>query len=377
MPPRDSQLMTVRVEIPPGLESLLVAELDQLGIKTTADKGGVEGRLTAAQLLHLQRWSRLSSRATVRLATVAAPDLAGLASRVRKLPWRKYTQPRQPLDIVVTSQDSRLKYKDRVASKVELAIGDALKGPRKPGGKPPREPLRVGVRVIRDKATIRVDASGELLHKRGWRLDPGRAPLRENLAVAVLHAAGWAPGEPLIDPMTGSGTFAIEAALWTLNKAPAHHRSFACERWPSWPKPKEKGPAQARDAGSLILAADRDERSVQRARKNARRASVDRRIQVRHRALTDLECDATHGLVVMNPPWGERLGDTAGTAQLHHRWSAYLRAHWAGFRVAVVVPDAGWARAAWGSNYRVVAEFRSGGTPVCVMCRDPEPTTAP
>jgi len=363
---------TVRLEITPGLEDVLAAEIEELGVKVaTRDTGGVEARMDAKTLLHVQRWSRVASRATIRLARVQAPSLEGLAERVRKLPWGLYAVPRQPVQVDVSSTRSKLRHRKTVAAKVEHAIADALRGPRRPSGRPPREPLRVGVRIENDVATIRVDASGELLHKRGWRKDPGRAPLRENLAVAVLRAADWRPGEALADPMTGSGTFAVEAALWSLGRAPGSHRPFACEHWASWPSPKPPPGPRSSDPGTLILAADRDQRSLDRARKNASRARVDARIQLEHTALCDLRPPAPTGLVVMNPPWGDRLGDPGHARSLHTRWREHLHDAWPAWRVAVLVPDEPWAASVWRAQARVAARFRSGGTAVCVWVHEP------
>lgn len=372
---REAGPWTVRLEIVPGLEEVLRDEVASLGVSgITVDKGGIEARMDAATLLRVQRWSRVASRATVRVARVSAPSLAGLADRVRGLPWHLYVRPRQPVQVEVSSSRSRLRNRKAVASKVGLAIQDALKKPRRlpRAGRPPRTPVTVGVRIVNDHATVRVDASGELLHKRGWRVDPGRAPLRENLAVAVLRVAGWSPGEVLVDPMAGSGTFGIEAALWTLGRAPGARRDFACQAWASWSDPRVKDPAPPRDAGAAIVCADRDGRSVQRVRKNAARARVEQRITVREAPLEDLQPPAPSGLVVINPPWGDRLGTPDHAEQLHRRWRTVLAERWSGYRVAVVVPDAPWAHAAWSGSYRTAARFRSGGTPVCAWLRDPE-----
>lgn len=366
------QPWTVRLEIPPGLEELLADELREMGVsEVTLDVGGVEARMDAATLLRVQRWSRLASRATVRLAKVGAPSLQGLAERIRKLPWEAYIVPRQPIKVDVSTQRSRLRNRKAVAAKVEHAIHDALRKPRRPGGRPPHVPVTVGVRIVEDHATVRVDASGDLLHKRGWRKDPGRAPLRENLAVAVLRAAEWRPGEVLVDPMSGSGTFGIEASLWSRGRAPGGKRNFACEHWATWPAPKLRDPPVAADPGSLILCADRDVRSVGRVRKNANRAGVLNRIEVVESALEDLTPPGESGLVVLNPPWGDRLGDSDHARTLHLRWKGILADRWPGFRVAVVVPDAPWARSAWSGSYRSVARFRSGGTAVSVWLRTP------
>lgn len=367
----DSGAWSVRLEIAPGLEEFLRDELAELGIDGRIDKGGVDTRLTAAQLMLVQRESRIAARATVRLGKVGAENLDVLADRVRKLPWKAYVHPRQPLQVHVTTSQSRLRRRDRVSNKVGLAIGDALRGPRRPGGKPPREAARILVRIERDKATIRVDASGELLHRRGWRQAVGRAPLRENLACALLRAAEWRPGEPLVDPMCGSGTFPIEAALWTLGRAPGSHRRFACESWPNWKAPKPRKSRPAPDAGALILAADRDQRAVKRTLDNARRARVEARIQATGSALRALPPQPGPGLIVANPPWGSRLGNTDELARLYKGWSNHLRKEWPDWRVLVVVPDAGWARQAWGSSARTAARFESGGTKVVALLRAP------
>jgi putative N6-adenine-specific DNA methylase len=361
----------VRLEIAPGLEPFLQQELAELGIEARVDKGGVETRLDAAGLMHVQRESRIASRATIRLGNVGAESLEVLADRVRKLPWSLYVHPRQPLDIHVTSSRSRLRRRDRVSAKVELAIGDALKGPRRPGGRPPREPVRVLVRIENDKATLRVDASGELLHKRGWRQAVGRAPIRENLAAALLRAARWQPGEPLVDAMCGSGTFPIEAALWTLGRPPGSHRRFACENWPCWSAPPIRNRPPGRDAGALIMAADRDPRATERTLDNARRARVEARITVATAALRALPPQPGPGLVVANPPWGSRLGQADELAKLYSAWSNHLRAEWPEWRVLVVVPDTSWGRRAWGSEAETAAHFESGGTKVIALLRTP------
>jgi len=357
------------VLIAPGLEPALRSELEALGVPGQEDTGAVVVKADAATLLHIQRHSRLAARVTVKLGAVQAPSLGVLHERARKLPWATYIHRGQPLEVRATTQESRLRHRDRVARKVELAITDALRGPRRPVGRPPRTPARIGVRVVRDRATLRIDASGQLLHRRGWRRDGGRAPLRENLAAAVLHAVGWRPGEPLVDPMCGSGTFAVEAALWTLGRPPGAHLELACTTWPCWPHPEVRDPAPLPDPGAVILAADHDARSVERTRSNARRARVDARIQVVRAPIETLAPPGPRGLVVLNPPWGERLGGEALAGQ-HAAWARRLREAWPGWRVATLVPDAGWARRAWPGEDRV--RFQSGGDRVVVRLHEPE-----
>lgn len=366
-----------RLEVPPGLEPVLLHELRTLGLQGTADTGGVELVLDAADLLRVQRWSRIAARATVRLGTVGAESLEMLADRARKQPWALYVHPRQPLQVRATVTRSRLRYRERVESKVALAITDALRGPRLPGGRAPHEAVRIGVRVESDKAAFRVDASGELLHRRGWRRDPGRAPLRENLAAAVLQLAGWHPGRALLDPMAGSGTFAIEAACWTLGLAPGAQRRFACEDWPCWPKLSEPPPPKIADAGAPIYASDRDEGALGGARTNAYRARVRDRITWQTRPIEHVDLDIGDGVIVLNPPWGTRLGDVRKVARLHAQWSAMARERWPRATIAAIVPDRSWGRRAWGDEGEPAARFSSGGTRVAVWVHDPTGSTAP
>jgi putative N6-adenine-specific DNA methylase len=358
-----------RIEIAPGLEEALMAELVELGLTGQPDTGGVELTVDAPALLRLQRCSRLASRVTVRLGTVGAESLEMLADRARKQPWAQYVHPRQPVEVRATVTRSRVRYRERVEAKVEHAIADALRGPRLPGGRPPREPARIGVRVEDDKATFRVDASGELLHKRGWRQDPGKAPLRENLAAAVLRLAGWRPGVPLLDPMSGSGTFAIEAALWTRGAQPGARRGFACQVWPCWPSPPEPSAPATRDPGAPIIASDRDPRATEAARANARRAGVLDRIAWLTDPIESIDVAFTRGIVVLNPPWGERLGDVGTVARLHARWAVLARERWPAATIATVVPDVGWARRSWGEGARAAARFASGGTRLTLWVR--------
>lgn len=358
-----------RVEVAPGLEEILLDELSELGLEGQPDTGGIELRLDPGELLRIQRWSRIASRVTVRLGTVGAESLDMLADRARKQPWKNYIHPRQPVDVRATLHRSRLRHRERVEAKVKHAIADALRGPRLPGGRPPTEPARVGVRLDRDRASLRIDASGELLHRRGWRKDTGRAPLRENYAAAVLRAAGWRPGMSLLDPMCGSGTFAIEAALWSRGIAPGGARSFACERWPCWPlKPSNASPASA-DPGAPIYASDRDERAIHAARSNADRAGVGARITLTRVPLEELEIPTSPDMIVLNPPWGDRLGDQRALAQIHGRWANLLRQRWPRATLVCVVPDAGWARRTWGEGATAALRFPTGGTRVVAWVR--------
>jgi putative N6-adenine-specific DNA methylase len=324
--------------VPPGLEELAVDELLELGIRGTPVEGGVEfeGELPAVHLVHLH--ARLPSRVLVRMGFARAAQLGSLGDGVRALGWKKFIHPRQPIEVHVSSENSRIKRREMVTSKVLYAIGDALKGAR-PTGRPPKTPAGVWIRIVNDRAEISIDATGEHMHRRGWATHRMEAPLRENLAAAVLRASGWLPGQPLVDPMCGSGTILLEAATIVAGRAPGGQRSFAFETWPSndasaWAKHK----ADVRPLGvsALFYGSDRDAKAIEATRSNAKRAKVDLKLAVHD--IGELRPPTTEpGWVVCNPPYGERLsrGAVRGTLE---RFGKTLRDHFSGWGVAVVLP---------------------------------------
>lgn len=360
-------MQTLFVQITPGLEAALADELAELGLRPRVEVGGVEvkGGVDALYAIHLH--GRIGARVLVRVGRFGATNLEQLARNVRQVPWARWVHPRQPLDVRVAAHGSRLRHRSTVARKVEFAIQDALRGPRLSSGRPPREAATVFVRIEADRVELSVDASGELLHRRGWRLATAKAPMRENLAAAVLRLAGWQPGEPLVDPMCGSGTFPIEAATIVLGLPPGARRSFAFERWPThdpraWEAFRRKRPGVL-DPSTPIVGADRDAGAIEAAQGNAQRARVDRRIRLERCAFRDLQSPAPAGLVVANPPYGKRIGEVGASLEELGR---VLSAKWAGWRFALVVPEQGPTRRL-GLPTEVVARFSNGGVPVALV----------
>jgi putative N6-adenine-specific DNA methylase len=362
----ESRALTIRVGVAVGLEDALVEELTGLGLEGVAEEGAVVCRATPAQLRAVHLWSRLAARVSVVLGQFPAQTLEQLGAGVRRLDWAPFVHPHQPLDVHAAARASRLRMKEPVAKKVSHAIADALRGPRVAAGRPPRTPAGVLVRLVQDRAELSIDASGEPLHRRGWRLETAKAPIRENLAAAILHLAGWHPGEPLVDPMCGSGTFAIEAASVSLGIAPGAGRRFAFTDWPShdaraWSR-EQPGGATPLDAAAPIWASDRDAGAVRATEANAARARVTARIRVQQLAFAHLQPPAPTGLVVCNPPYGERIARGAGAEGVRDLGVA-LRARWSGWRFAVLLADAR-LRGALGLENTELAGFSNGGIAV-------------
>jgi putative N6-adenine-specific DNA methylase len=355
--------------IHPGLEPALVDELTDLGARATARPGGASFQADLELLYDVHLYSRLAGRVTVELGTGGAINLEALYNVVRSRNFKPYVWPGQPIEVKATTRRSHLKNRAAVEKKAELAIKDGLRGPRLPGPRPPREPARILVSVDDDSARVSVDASGELLHKRGWRKITAKAPIRENLAAAMLRIAEWVPGTPLVDPMCGSGTFPIEAATIAMGRAPGLDRDPDLLRWPSadhrlWERLHHAArDLDVLDKKAVIWASDRDPGAIKATTENARRAGVGDRIRVQQIAFEALEPPASSGLVVMNPPYGARIETGAGR---FGGFARVLRERWAGWTVALVAPP-GAKRSLHGIDWEEKATFSNGGIPVVVL----------
>ncbi len=239
---------------------------------------------------------------------------------------------------------------------------------------------RILVRFDHDVCTISADASGELLHRRGWRLDSGKAPLRETLAAALITASGWTADVPFIDPMCGAGTIAIEAALRARNIAPGLSRTFSCEFWPHV-KPEialaereraASGVLQA--APAAIIAADRDAGAMEATRTNAQRAGVLQDLTLVQKPLSDTRAASlgARGWIVTNPPYGVRTGDPHTLPALWGRLGAAVREAGPGWTLAAVAPDPALAKEIRLPLDRVVVTTTGGRQVAFVRSRLPK-----
>ncbi len=360
--------------VAPGLESALVDELQAFGVSPTVVPGGATFRADRRTLYALHLHARVAGRFWLRVGSFPAATLEVLGERVRALPWERWVYPRQVVDVRVTAHRSRLRHREAVAKKVAFAIADAARVPRRTDDrKPVRTPIAVLIRLEDDRCTVSVDASGELLHRRGWRTEAGEAPLRENLAAAVLWLAGWRPGEPLLDPMCGSGTFPIEAAQIAAGSPAGKGRPFAFQGWPEhdpalWASVNAE-PNDPPVAGPIV-GSDRDARVLVAARANAKRAGVASLVQFLEADASSAPVPPGRGLVIVNPPYGARLPDAKPA------WRALgelLRGPCAGWRWAVLCPHPSLLAAAR-LTAAPVATFPNGGLRVTLHVRGAEPS---
>ncbi|MBX9928276.1 MAG: hypothetical protein K2X99_05110, partial [Gemmatimonadaceae bacterium] len=266
----------------PGLEAITLAELRALGIAATVeDAGTIGGAMTLAQVAMANIALRTASRVVVRVATFAAPGFRELEKGAKTLDWSRFAPRGGAVAFRVTCRKSRLYHSDAVAQRLGNALLARVPDARvvKWSDEEDDQVQRFVVRLMRDECTVSADSSGTLLHRRGYRLESGKAPLRETLAAAMLLASGWDAASPLIDPMCGSGTLAIEGAMLARGIAPGSGRAFAGERWPSgdaavWREARATARAAERAINFPILASARDAGAMAAASANAERAGV-------------------------------------------------------------------------------------------------------
>jgi 23S rRNA G2445 N2-methylase RlmL len=300
-----------------GTEPALRDELRELRLRgVRADRGGVHFEGDRGDAARACLWSRVAGRILLEVTSFEARNAEALYEGVHAVDWSEWMTARTTLAVRATCRSSELTHSQFIAQKTKDAIVDTLR--ERLGARPSvdRDDPDVGVAVhlARDVATAYLDVGGASLHQRGWRARTGDAPLRENLAAAVVRLSGWDRKRPLLDPMCGAGTLAIEAASWARRIAPGLARErFGFERWASHDEGAKtmlrELREQARDArlrdGPTVRASDLDEDALVWTRENARDAGVDLVVE-RHdaRALVPL---VPAGTIVANPPYGERL----------------------------------------------------------------------
>jgi putative N6-adenine-specific DNA methylase len=334
--------------VAPGLEEAAAREIAALPnvSEVQREDGGVEWSAPAIEGYRANLWLRLPTRVLARLGTVEAREFGHLRRRAAGLDWKRFVPPGASLAVRTSTSRCRLYHTGAIDENVQRAIGDAVKGTRA-AAKDEAADVSLLVRGVEDRFTFSVDASGERLHRRGARVEIGAAPLRETLAAGLLALAGWEPGLPLVDPMCGAGTIVIEAATQAIGRAPGIDRAFALESWPLFPREaaaalREEARAGVRPAPQATIAgSDADARAIESARRNAARAEVEAQVTFAVRDVGEARPpSASPGLVIANPPYGKRLADPRGAVRLYRELGRVLRAHFRGWRFAIVVPRA-------------------------------------
>jgi 23S rRNA (guanine2445-N2)-methyltransferase / 23S rRNA (guanine2069-N7)-methyltransferase len=345
------------VTTPVGAADLAAHELEAFGAADLkAERGGVECRATLEQAYRVCLWSRVANRVLLHLAEFDAPNPDRLYEGARAVDWSEQLDIDGTLAVECTISQSAITHTQFAALRIKDAVVDQFRERtgRRPSVDVTAPSLRINVHLHRDVAALSVDLSGDSLHRRGYRGPQGAAPLKENLAAAILLRAGWPAllaerGDAalgFVDPMCGSGTLPIEAGLIAGDVAPGLLRDyFGFLGWrrhdaPLWQRllaeARERRGA-ARLDGVVIAGYDRDEAAVRGARANVARAGLENLVRIARAEVAALPpAPAARGLIAANPPYGERLGDVQTLAPVYAQLGAAIREHHRGWVAAVL-----------------------------------------
>jgi len=333
---------------PRGLERVLADELVALGAREVLPVDGgaaFGGDLAMGYAANLE--SRVASRVLWQVGQARYRDERAIFEAARALPWPRHFDVSRTIRVNVSAIKSPVRSLDFVTLSVKDAVCDAFREAR--GSRPDVDTaspdVRIHVFLTRDEATFYLDTSGEALFRRGWRTKSGEAPLRENLAAGILKLAGWAAPTPLFDPMCGGGTFLVEAAMMALGVAPGEGRSFGFEKLANydartWQSLREKARTRRRPAVALpIYGSDKSGAALGIARENLQTTGLADAISLKQMDVLDGGPPTGSGIMVMNPPYGERLGEDDALAAFYPRLGDALKQRYAGWTAYILTAD--------------------------------------
>lgn len=337
----------------PGLKKVCLNEMLGLGFpedNLEITQGGIEfkSKLNSCMLFNLNL--RSPSKILMRISHFKADSFKKLEKKINAIDWILYLPENCHLKFNVTTRKSRLYHSDAIAQRCEKIILDQLRlgsGVTEPSGKAPTQTIHI--RVEQDNFTISLDSTGELLFKRGIKQKVAKAPLRENLAFAMLFWAGFSKEDILIDPMCGSGTFSVEAAMIKTGLPPGFFRSFAFENWPGFSQKAYsyiKKQAEKHFTGcseTQIFASDIDEMALTAMKQNISHPWLNPVIEVSKTDFFTLRpsviSPGKKGVVMLNPPYGKRLGEKSDTRSFYREIGKKLAADFKGWRAGIILPS--------------------------------------
>lgn len=351
----DSTPFEIFLAVPPGLEHSLAEEVAQLGFPAPAAvPGGVTFQGGWTDVWRANLCLRGATRVLARIGSFRAMHLAQLDKRARRFDWAAVLRPDVPVRVEATCKASKIYHAGAARQRIEKALHETLgvevlTGPAAEDAPGDMSELRLKVRIEDDLCTFSIDTTGMSLHKRGHKQAMAKAPLRETLAALFLRQCGYDGTEPVVDPMCGSGTFVIEAAEMAMGLMPGRARSFAFEKLSnfdvaSWDTLKKAAPV--RDTALRYYGSDRDAGAIRASTANAERAGVAGITSFQCHAVSDLQRpDGPPGLVMVNPPYGARIGDRKLLFALYGALGKTLTERFRGWRVGIVTSDPSLAKA--------------------------------
>jgi putative N6-adenine-specific DNA methylase len=325
-----------------GLEALVAKEVRALGYECEVENGKVIYTGDENAIARSNLWLRTADRVKIKVGEFKAYTFDELFEKTKALPWEKYLPEDAEFPVTGKSVKSKLFSVSDCQAIVKKAVVDRMKSHYKRNSwfEETGAYFRIEVALLKDVATITIDTSGQGLHKRGYRVDQGEAPLKETLAAALVSLTNWNPDKPFIDPFCGSGTIPIEAALIGQNIAPGFNREFVSENWNWFPSNVwDEARTEAEDLAKYdqpldIMGTDIDHRMIKIAQENSFEAGLGDLIQYKQMQVRDITTPKEYGVIVGNPPYGERLGDKPAVEQMYKEmgqafsrldtWSIYI-----------------------------------------------------
>jgi putative N6-adenine-specific DNA methylase len=339
-----SETFEIYLVATPGLEAILLKEVQQLAFPAPRlVTGGVVFEGTWNDVMRANLQIRGAGRVLARIGSFHAVHLAQLDKQARKFPWYKVLRKDVPVRVEATCRKSKIYHAGAAIQRVATAITEELGAPISDDAD-----ITIKLRIENNLCTLSIDTSGEKLHKRGHKEATAKAPIRETIAALLLRACGFDGREPVLDPMCGSGTFIIEAAEIAMGLQPGRGRDFAFEKLKTfdaaaWKSMREG--ASCKIDSVHFFGSDRDAGAIRSATANAERAGVLTVSQFSRRTVSELQRpDGAGGLVILNPPYGARIGDKRPLHDLHASLGAVLKEHFYGWRVGLVTADKQLAR---------------------------------
>ena len=334
---------------PRGLEQPLVDELNALGAQNVqATDGGVAFQGEFALCYRVNLWSRVASRVLWRVASGAYRNEEDIYKLAIGVDWTRHFELEQTFVINTAAQRCPLQSLNFITLKVKDAICDCFRdacGGNRPSVDTRFPDVRIHVFLDAERVTLYVDTSGEALFKRGYRQSAGEAPLRENLAAGILKLANWKPGIPLLDPMCGSGTFLMEAAMMSFDIAPGLGRDFGFEKLKNFDTKawagirREAGEGRKPVKKLPIFGSDISSWALTDARKNFSEAGLSEAVTLEQCDVLQARAPAESGILVTNPPYGERIGEAEELAELYPKLGTVLKQRFAGWTAYIFTAD--------------------------------------
>ena len=325
-----------------GLESIVAKEVKDLGYECQVENGKVIFKGDETAIARANMWLRTADRIKILVGDFKAYSFDELFENTKKLPWENFLPVDAEFPVQGKSVKSKLYSVPDCQAIVKKAIVERLRTAyKRTSWLDETGPLfKIEVAIHKDVASITLDTSGQGLHKRGYRIGQGEAPLKETLAAALIQLTTWNPDRPFVDPFCGSGTIAIEAALIGQNIAPGFNREFLSEDWPMMPAEVwEKTRMEAEDLANYdqpleILGTDIDHRMIEVSKENAMEAGLGDLVKFKQMQIRDFTSDLEYGIIVGNPPYGERLGERKEVEHMYQEmgrafgkldtWSVYM-----------------------------------------------------